>query len=302
MYSATLVLHLRASRRRARQAAVAEVVALLRDGGAHSAHGGPLAEHRGIAWVSIDESAVTEVSERLQRLGYSERVELVRPAEEVHGHALTRVRWKGRAVALVPVFDEPDAVMRRDAPDRRSFLLECGDGVVRQIHGYRGGSGAFEHRALPVEDARLLVNLVANPRGGRLLDPFAGAGAIVIEARRAGWSICSLDIDPTLRYGLAELADRHVVGDATALPFAKASVDAIATEPPYHESALGAVRVVVGEIARVLRPGGRAALLAATAQAPALRAAGTRAGLIAELDTTIDRKGTEVTCLCWGRR
>jgi hypothetical protein len=51
----------------------------------------------------------------------------------------------------------------------------------------------------------------------------------------------------------------------------------------------------------VLRPGERAALLVALDQAEAVRDAGKRAGLAAELDTAIDRKGTEVACFCWVR-
>jgi hypothetical protein len=129
------------------------------------------------------------------------------------------------------VYQEPDGLLREHAPDRRSFLLECGDGVVRRIVGYRGGPGPLEHRALPVVDARLLVNLVANPARGRLLDTFAGAGGLLREARAAGWTTLGLDVDPLVRHGLAEIADFHLVGDARALPLATGSID-VATEPP----------------------------------------------------------------------
>jgi hypothetical protein len=300
---ATLVLRLRRSRRKARDAATSEVAALLRDVGGRVLRGGPLSEVSGVAWVSFAEPATPEVLGRLRNLGYSEAVELVRPAEEVDDPegGFARARWKGRDVALVPVYGESDEVLRAHAPDRRSFLLECGDGVVRRIEGYRGGRGELEHRALPVVDARLLVNLVARPGGGRLLDPFAGAGGIVIEAHKTAWTTWSVDVDPTLRFGLAELADLHVVGDAVALPFASGSVDAVATEPPYHASARETLRDAVTEIARVVRPGGRVALLAGAAQATAVREAGMAAGLANELDTAIDRKGTEVACFCWVR-
>lgn len=283
---------------------MAEVVALLRDLGGHGLRGGPLSEITGVAWVGFDIDEVSKAVERLQRLGYTQAVELVWPADDAHDpeHAFARTRWKRREVALIPVYSEPDHVMRRGAPDRRSFLLECGDGVVRRIRGYRGGPGELEHRALPVEDARLLVNLVSKPGGGRLLDPFAGVGGVLVEARRSGWTTWSLDLDRTLRYGLAELADLHVVGNAAALPFATSSVDAVATEPPYHPSALKVVCASLAEIARVLRAGGRAALLVGAAQAPAVREAGKLVGLTVELDTAINRKGTEVTCFCWVRK
>lgn len=301
--TATLVLHLRPSRRKARDAAVAEVVALLRDIGGHPLRGGPLSEVSGVAWAGLDENGIAKLRDRLQHLGYVESIDLVRPDEDIDDpdEAFTRARWKRRDVVMVPIYTEPDEVMRASAPDQRPFLLECGDGVVRRIEGYRGGRGELEHRALPVADARLLVHLTGQPDTGRLLDPFAGAGGVLIEARRIGWTTWSVDVDPTLRYGLAELADLHVIGDAGALPFASGSVDAVATEPPYHPSALDAVVASIGEIARVLRPGGRASLLAGADQAPAIRDAARLARLTSELDTAIDRKGTEVTCFCWVR-
>jgi SAM-dependent methyltransferase len=278
---------------------VAEVVALLADRGAHPLAAGPLSGEAGVAWVGVDDTPAAAVAARLAPLGYSGSVELVRPLAEVADPdpAWTRARWRRRDVVLEPVWAEPDGALRAGAPDRRPFLLECGDGVVRRIDGYRGGPGPREHRALPVADARLLVNLVASPGRGSLLDPFAGAGGVVIAARAAGWRAGAVDVDPRLRHGLAELADHHVVGDAAALPLAAGSVDAVATEPPYDPDATGIVAAAMAEVARVLRPGGRAALLVAVAQAAAVAAAGERAGLAPGLRAPIDRRGTPVACL-----
>jgi hypothetical protein len=299
---ATFVLRLRRSRLRAREAAVAEVVAMLRDLGAHSTAGGPLSEVGGVAWVALPAGNLAEATRRLSRLGYSGAVDLVRPPEAVPAESRSpSVRWRRVDFSLVRAYEESDERLRASAPDRRTFLLECGDGVVRPIAGYRGGRGPLEHRALPVEDARLLVNLVADPARGSLLDPFAGAGGVVIEARHAGWTVVSLDLDPALRFGLGELSNLHVVADATALPFATASVDAVAAEPPHHPSALGVVTAAIGEIGRVLKVGGRAAVLVASHQAGAVRRAAGDAGLSPELDTPVDRKGTDVCCLCWLR-
>lgn len=298
----TLVLRLRPSRVRARDAAVAEVVALLRDLGAHPASGGPLSEVRGVTWVAVPTANLEAAGRRLSRLGYTGSVDLVRPREEVAGQPnATIVRWKRADVALLRLYEESDERLRAGAPDRRTFLLECGDGVVRPIAGYRGGRGPLKHRALAVEDARLLVNLVADRARGRLLDPFAGAGGVVIEARTAGWTALSLDLDPALRYGLRELSNLHIVGDATALPFPTASVGAVATEPPHHPGALADVTAAIKEIGRVLRPHGRAAVLVAPHQAGPARRAAVEAGLAPELDARIDRRGTDVSCLCWVR-
>src|SRR5215469_8929795 len=60
---ATLVQRLRRSRLRAREAAVAEVVALLRGLGAHSTPGGPLSEVGGVAWVALPASNLLAASQ-----------------------------------------------------------------------------------------------------------------------------------------------------------------------------------------------------------------------------------------------
>jgi hypothetical protein len=293
-----LVLHLRSARLKAREVAVAEVVAVLRDLDARPATGGPLAETRGVVWVSVPAEHKATAAARLSHLGYSEAVEVVEwPGEASPEGAVRLTRWRRREVALRSVYSEPDAMLRREAPDRRTFLLECGDGVVRPVTGYRGGRRALEHRALPAVDARLLVNLVHSPTRGVLLDPYAGAGGVVLAALRAGWSTISLDSDPSLRFGLAAFGAKHLLADATALPLRAGSVDVVATEPPYHRSAKGDVLASVGEMARVLRRGGRASLLVAADQLEDLIEAGRACGFEIDLATSIDRKGTAVACL-----
>jgi hypothetical protein len=297
-----LVLHLRPSRRRAPAAAVAEVATLLEDLGGRPLAGGPLSEMAGVAWVAVGPAPAAAIAGRVARLGYTGAVDRVVPVADVDGDpaaAGTVVRWRRSDVVLVPVHADPDDELRAEAPHRRSFLLECGDGVVRRIAGYRGGRGPLEHRALPPADARLLVNLVGRPGEDEvLLDPFAGAGGVVLQAAPAGWVAVSADADPALRYGLAELTGgRHLVADAATLPLDSGSVDGIATEPPYHDRATRSVVAAVAEAGRVLRVGGRLAMLVAAFQAPAVRAAADRAGLALDLDVAIDRKGTDVTCL-----
>jgi tRNA G10 N-methylase Trm11 len=85
------------------------------------------------------------------------------------------------------------------------------------------------------------------------------------------------------------------------MPFAAGSFDAVASEPPYHASALEAIVASIPEAARVVRQGRRIAFLVASEQAAAVRSAGDQAGLRLELEAPINRKGTEVSCLCWVR-
>lgn len=306
MSGALLICHLRPARRKARAVAVAEALALLRDLGPSAPPVGPLAERGGVFWVALPAGAVATALPRLPRLGYTRAVDLLEPADAARpgergrsgGPSAEPVRWRGRTWRLARVYEENAATLRERAPDRRAFALETAGGV-RVVHGYRGDGGALSRRGLPVADARLLVNLAAPPAGGLVLDPFAGAGGIVLEALAGGYAVASCDRDPALRHGLARFGARHCVADARALPFRDGTVAAVATEPPYDPEAAPAVTAALAELARVLRAGGRIAILAAVGQADGLRRAASALGLAPLLDAAIDRKGLPVVALTW---
>ena len=297
----TLVLRLRPSRRKARELAVAEVVSLLREFEASAAPGGPLSELGGVCWVTVQENYLEDAIAALALLGYTAAVDLVSSGADSARRNPRSARRARKPAPLTRVYEEPDESVRASAPDRRTFLLECADGLVRAIRGYRGSRGALAHRALPVEDARLLVNLVAAPDTRLLLDPFAGAGGVIIAAKARGFTTVSLDLDPALRFGLAQFSNWHIVGDASSLPLASASIDMVASEPPYDASALGVLLASIREIARVLRPGGRAAFLLASEQAAEVRHAGTDSGLVLEIESPVNRKSVSTRCQCWSR-
>jgi len=291
-----LIFHLRPARRRALSTAKAEALCLLRDLGAAVAPGGPLSDRGGVFWLTLLVEALKRARGRLPRLGYSYAVDLVEDAPDAAAREI--VRWRGRAYRLVRLHEEDASELREAAADRREFALETG-GEVRLVRGYRGDSGPLSRRGLPVIDARMLVNLVFTGDGAMLLDPFAGAGGVVLEALASGYRAISCDVDPALRYGLRGLAAQHLVADARRLPFADASIDAIATEPPHEQEATEAVLGALAEMARVLRPGGRIALLCADSQAGALRAQAASRGLTAFHEAPIDRKGTPCAVLAW---
>jgi len=298
------IFHLRTARRRARAAAVAEALCLLEGLEATAPAGGPLSEQGGVFWIELPEAGESAARERLPRLGYTVAVDALIALPEgasPRGERGGLVRWRGRLCRVERLYTEDEAAARESAPDRRVFLLEDERGTVRAVRGYRGDGGETSRRALPVCDARLLVNLALPPGGTRLLDPFAGAGGVVREAMAAGCRVASVDVDPMLRHGLAGLGARHCVADAARLPFGAARFDAVATEPPYHPEALPAVLGGLREIARVLRPGGRAAMLCAAAQARPLRREAEGLGLVLFLDVPIDRKGLGVALLVWRR-
>lgn len=294
-----LILHLRLARKKARDTAILEILGLLQGLNPIGQIGGPLAEVSGTAWVSIPEENTSEAVRRFKRIGYTQAIDLVTPLpENTNDQSERTVRWKKHRWKLTRVYEESREVLNTYAPHSRSFLLECRDGIVRNIKGYRGGYGSLEHRALPVEDARLLVNLVYKSEAGTLLDPYAGAGGIIIEAVAKKFKTFSMDIDPSLRFGLGALSAHHVVGNAIDMPFESEVFDAIATEPPYHTSSNQIVASSIGEMFRVLKPLCKAALLVAPSQKSFILDACARIGFAIDFENVIDRKGTEVVCLC----
>lgn len=304
MDTAHLVFYLRTARCKAREAAIAEALCLLRDLDPAAPSGGPLSERGKLFWVDVPTDALAQVQSRLPRLGYTVAVDLLEPAQPAAParRAGQVVRWRGKHYNLSRIYEEDPEAMRERAPDRRLFQLETGDGQVRAIRGYRGDGGLLSKRGFPVCDARLLVNLVFAPGAGRvLLDPFAGVGGIILEAIAGGCRIVSADIDPALRYGCRVLGACHSVADAIHLPFGAGMVDAIATEPPYHRETEGWIVGALTEMGRVLKVGGRLAVMCAGWQAGMLRQMGAPLGLRPFLDTPINRKGTDCVVLAWER-
>lgn len=292
------------ARRKARRVAEAEVYHLLRDLGPQVLTGGPLAEKKGVFWVSLPAETLDTARLRFPRLGYTQCIDipLAGPASgsPVPGPRGGVVRWRKRSYQLARVYQGDPQEMLESAPDRREFMLPGPDGAVRLVQGYRGDGQALSRRGLPPHDARMLVNLVRpETTDAVLLDPFAGAGGIVLEGVRSELRVVSADLDPVLVYGLSHLGARHVQADAGRLPLVAGCIDAIATEPPYDQGTGELVQRSLGEMARVLRVGGRMAVFCAAWQAPGLRAAGERLGLVCFLDEAVDRKGTDCAVLGW---
>lgn len=105
------------------------------------------------------------------------------------------------------------------------------------------------------------------PPGGQVLEVGCGPGGLSIELVRGhGLKVTGLDLDPAMIERATANADRasagggfrpdFVVGDVAALPFAVGSFDLVVSTFSMHHWADRAAGLA--EIARVLRPGGRA--------------------------------------------
>jgi ubiquinone biosynthesis O-methyltransferase len=95
--------------------------------------------------------------------------------------------------------------------------------------------------------------------GVRLLDAGCGTGLFSAAAVERGAEVTSLDVGEALLSKVAQKCEsRRVVGDVSHLPFEDQSFDAVlCTEVIEH---VRGPRQAVGELVRVLRPGGRLVL------------------------------------------
>ena len=119
--------------------------------------------------------------------------------------------------------------------------------------------------------ARAVALLAGLAPGGRLLDPFCGAGTIVIEALIAqpGMTSVGYDAEPASVLSARANARRarvratFEVATASALPVADVAVDRVASNPPWERAvrASGPVADAWRELRRVLPPDGRVALV-----------------------------------------
>jgi len=172
-----------------------------------------------------------------------------------------------------------------ESPDRRFWMLPTPDGNGRWLEEVasidRRSVAARRISALPYRRpvgldprlARAAANLARVPRGGRVVDPFLGTGALLAEAALLGAHVVGIDRDAVMVQGalrnfahLGLTAEAMVVGDSGTVEFAggDALFDAVLSDLPYGrasgtggEDAAAVARRVVPRWAERVTPGGR---------------------------------------------
>ncbi|HEX5585444.1 class I SAM-dependent methyltransferase [Gaiella sp.] len=110
---------------------------------------------------------------------------------------------------------------------------------------------------------RLTVEAVVQP-GDRVLDACCGTGDLALAAEREGGVVTGLDFSPRMleRARRKSATVRWVEGDLLALPFDDASFDAATVG--FGVRNVADLDAALVELGRVLRPGGRLAILEIT--------------------------------------
>jgi demethylmenaquinone methyltransferase/2-methoxy-6-polyprenyl-1,4-benzoquinol methylase len=107
--------------------------------------------------------------------------------------------------------------------------------------------------------------------GDRVLDACCGTGDLAVAAERAGAVVTGLDFSPAMleRARRKSSTIEWVEGDLLALPFSDASFDAATVG--FGVRNVADLNAAVSELGRVLRPGGRLAILEITQARGVLR-------------------------------
>ena len=112
------------------------------------------------------------------------------------------------------------------------------------------------------EDRGRVVAAELGPRlpKGQLLEIGVGTGLIAAAFVDLGWQVVGVDLSKQmLAYAARRVPGRVARADASALPIADSSVDVCLAVHVLH--LVGSIPAVAAEVARVLRPGGRFAVV-----------------------------------------
>ncbi|MDD7941553.1 class I SAM-dependent methyltransferase [Actinomycetospora lutea] len=169
----------------------------------------------------------------------------------VEGLALLRTLYADAGEARAARLAETRAVLERGAAERLGVELDLTDGYARWAATYDRPLRLFGLEEPPMR--RLLDALPA----GAVLDAACGTGRWSAYLAGRGHTVTGVDQSSAmLARARAKLPDaRFLDGELTRLPLADASVDAaVCALALVHVEDLG---VAIGELARVVRPGGR---------------------------------------------
>ena len=168
----------------------------------------------------------------------------------------------GRGNALVCSGRRGDRL--RGGPGRDRLIGGTGRGICVGGRGATASYAAVAERIDEVPPRDLLVRVGIHP-GDEVLDVATGTGNVALKSAAAGGLVSGLDLTPELfdtarsRAAQQALSVEWIEGDAEQLPFEDESFDVLLSAfgvqfAPRHE-------LVAGELARVLRPGGRLGLV-----------------------------------------
>jgi hypothetical protein len=285
---------LRKSRIRAKHLAIMEIMNSLKDLKLKFISNNPLGDVKGIIAVFINRGKRHLVKSYLKNLGYTYKFYLLD-----FNDTNPKYVWKKHSFSLKHFYTQNELLYQAQSSHLRKFKILGEDNSIKDVFGYRGDGSKVGKRALPVEDARCMVNLTSPSVINSLLDPFAGAGSIIYQGKyiNENLKLYSIDIDPILEPGLKSYGAKHFVGCSTNVKLGNIIIDAIVTEVPFYERATSDIKKALSNLNNYLSKNGKVIIMCSKKQKQELKNHLAKIGLYKVFTANINRKGTSVAIL-----
>jgi hypothetical protein len=313
-----VVCKIKNSRLKAKQLAILEMACLQMDNDVFFVKNGPLGDIKGIFTFLCPGKNLAAFKERLKFAGYCDAFYLLdfensTSENDTELKSINPLVWKGKEFSIRSFFTQDQEIYDAQSPHNREFKLAtdsvlngaCGgviiENAVKTVRGYRGDGSELGKRALPVEDARCMVNLSLPWKNLRTIDPFAGGGGIVYQFKRIAPDsvITSIDIDPVLKPGLEHYGANHFVMNAGDAAFPENCFDSVITEVPFSAQAAVDIAAAFKNLDRSLSKNGVYVIMCEQSQSGEIRNTMTELGNFLLFDHEVDRKGMDVEIQVW---
>ena len=299
---------LRNSRIKSKQLAIMEMLLMNYDLDLRFIKNGPLGDVKGLVSFLISKDKTDTLTERLNKIGYFNEFYLLnfdsqKSENKSDIETINPLVWKGLNFSIETIYKQDEELYEQQSPHNRPFKIVSYNGEEKTLSGYRGNGTDMGRRALPVEDARCLVNLSIPFSGNKILEPFAGGGGIIYMYKyiNPDVDITSIDIDETLRPGLEYYGAKHIVGSSANVHLSD-SYDAIVTEVPFSDNATASVVESIKNVYSNLDEKGLIVLMCGVRQSNDI-AKCLKEDLNSNLlfKKELNRKGTDVVIQVWTR-
>lgn len=301
-----ILFSLRNSRIKAKRLAILEVYFALSSLNPVFIKNGPLGDVKGVFSFFIEKKKTYNLRNILKKLGYSNKFYLLdfdSDSTENNSDIVSKneLIWKGKRFTINNFHLQDESIYEKQSPHKRKFIILDANNQEKELKGYRGDGSEFARRALPVEDARCLVNLSNYSMAKRLLDPFAGAGGIIYQAKYINnkIDIYSVDIDPVIAPGLRFYGSKHYTADSCDICFEKEFFDAVVTEVPFSSKSTNDILKSIKNLHNSINKNGSFVMMCSKEQALFLEEYVSNLGYYQYVSEEINRKGIDVVIMAW---
>jgi hypothetical protein len=301
-----IICKIRNSRIKAKQIAILEMIFLQLDNGIFFIKNGPLGDVKGVISFLCPKNNLETFKERLCFLGYSD-IFYILDFVNIENKNITNLDsmnpliWKEKKFSIGIFYSQNINIYEEQSPHNRKFKISCENGEIKEIKGYRGDGTELGRRALPVEDARCMVNLSQPQKNIKMIDPFAGAGGIIYQFRYIvpDGNVTSVDIDPILKPGLEYYGAAHYVMDAGEITFSENSFDSLITEVPFSINAIDDIVRTLKKLNSCIQMNGVFIIMCGKNQSNNIERTMEELHNFLLFKQEINRKGTDVEIQIW---